>query len=402
MLKTLAKVVIVIGLLAGSAVVTMKWLDSGSDGERSGGGRPGGGPGAAGRGGEPMVGGGASSQPAVPVDILVAERPHLEYVVRATGNLTPSEFVEITSEQSRRLAEVLAPEGSKVRRGDPLFRLDGSDLLPRLTELEAELERARREEVRQRELLRGQAISQSSVDVVATEVRTIAAQIAQVNDTLSRTLIRAPFDGLVGLRRVSPGAWVTPGTVLTTLTAIEPIKLDFKVPERYAGSISLGGTVRFRQEGGDRWHPASVVAVEPQLDLATRSLLIRALAENPKDALRPGAFVSVEIPLARLEQGVMIPTQSLVPSARGQSVFVVRDGKAEARPVRTGVRTPEAVQVLEGLQPGEKVVISNLLRIRPSIPLLTLTTRILNDDGTLSEAQPLQEQPEGQISGPSS
>jgi membrane fusion protein (multidrug efflux system) len=378
MIKALMKVIAVILLLGLSAYGTVMWSRGNTDramaapsgqggqttGTAAGGGRTGGAP------------------QAIPVDIVVAASPKLDYAIRATGNLVPNETVEVTPEQSRRLAEVVVQEGALVNRGDVLFRLDASDLVPRLSELEARLERARREEQRQRELLLSQAISQSSLDEAATEVRTLTAQIAQVKDSMARTEIRAPFKGRVGLRRVSPGAWVTPGTVLTTLSDVETIKLDFKVPERYANSLPRNGTVRFRVEGGDRWLTGTITAVEPLLDQATRSVMARAVAKNEDGRLQAGAFVNVEVPLAKLTEGVMVPSQAIVPSARGLSVFVEVGGKAVPRSVRTGVRTPDAVQVLEGLAPGDRVIASNLLRMRPNVPVRVLT---VTDDPVASQ-----------------
>jgi membrane fusion protein (multidrug efflux system) len=221
------------------------------------------------------------------------------------------------------------------------------------------------------------------VDEAATEVRTLTAQIEQVRDSMAKTEIRAPFGGRVGLRRVSPGAWVTPGTVLTTLSDVETIKLDFKVPERYANSLPREGVVRFRVEGGDGWSEARIVAVEPLLDQATRSVVVRALAKNPDGRMQAGAFVNVEVPLARLTEGVMVPSQAIVPSAQGLSVYVEQGGRAVTRAVRTGVRTPEAIQVLEGLSPGDRVIASNLLRMRPNASVRVLT---VTDDPSIPPA----------------
>jgi membrane fusion protein (multidrug efflux system) len=241
--------------------------------------------------------------------------------------------------------------------------------------LEAQLEQSRREEDRLASLLRSQAISQSALDEVATEVRRLRAQILLVKDAMVKAEIRAPFDGRVGLRRVSPGAWLTPGTLMTTLADVSTIKVDFKVPERYASSLPKDAVVRFRVEGVGGWNEARLVAVEPLLDQATRSVVARAVAPNPDSRLQAGAFVNVEVPLARLTEGVMVPSEAIVPSARGLSVFLEQQGKVVSRAVRVGVRTPDAVQVLEGLQPGDRVIASNLLRLRPNLPVRVVSVR---------------------------
>jgi membrane fusion protein (multidrug efflux system) len=373
MIKTVSKVLTVTGLLVASAWATYVLTSS-----------PGGSPstGIAGDSSRQTTGtavaapGPAGSpSPALPVDVAIAIPPKLDYAIQATGNLVPAESVEITPEQSRRLSDVLVREGASVRKGDVLFRLDTSDLVPRLTELEAQLEQSRREEDRLASLLRSQAISQSALDEVATEVRRLRAQILLVKDAMVKAEIRAPFDGRVGLRRVSPGAWLTPGTLMTTLADVSTIKVDFKVPERYASSLPKDAVVRFRVEGVGGWNEARLVAVEPLLDQATRSVVARAVAPNPDSRLQAGAFVNVEVPLARLTEGVMVPSEAIVPSARGLSVFLEQQGKVVSRAVRVGVRTPDAVQVLEGLQPGDRVIASNLLRLRPNLPVRVVSVR---------------------------
>lgn len=208
----------------------------------------------------------ATAPRALPVEVVEAIDARMDYRIPATGTIVASESVDISSEQSRRLVEILVTEGADVKAGDVLFRLDAADLKARLKELQARLEQAKREAQRRASLLRDKAVSESDYDAAATEVSILDAQIEQVQSDTSKTEIRAPFDGRVGLKRVSVGAWVTPSLVLTTLQDTRTMKVDFKVPERYAATIKPGMDFRFRPEGSGDWREGKVVASEPEID----------------------------------------------------------------------------------------------------------------------------------------
>jgi membrane fusion protein, multidrug efflux system len=213
------------------------------------------------------------------------------------------------------------------------------------------------------------ALSQQAFDQARADLRAVEAQIQAVRVTLSKTEIRAPFAGRVGIRRVSEGAWVTPETRLTTLQDTSRIKVDFTLPERYAPAIEPGREFTFRIAGRPETFAGRVLAIEPRIDADTRSLLVRGLTENESGALVPGAFATVEVPLEAISGGVSVPAEALIPSVQGHGVYVFRDGKAELRPVRIGVRTSNAVQILTGLEPGETVLTTNLLRLGPGTPV---------------------------------
>src|SRR5690606_3924293 len=194
--------------------------------------------------------------------------------------------------------------------------------------------------------------------------KAVAAHIAALEVTLARTEIRAPFRARVGLRRVSEGAWITPDTVLTTLQDTSRIKVDFTLPERYAGAVAVGQPFRFQVAGRGADFEGRVIAVEPGIDAATRSVRVRGITDNPDGVLAPGAFASVEVPLERAGEGILVPAQAVVPSATGHAVYVLVDGRAELREVAIGLRTRDAVEILRGLEPGEVVLTTNLLRLR--------------------------------------
>ena len=293
------------------------------------------------------------------------DRSELRTTVEAVGTLVANESVRVVSELSRRLVRVAVAEGVRVEKNALLFELDDSDLAARLTELQARRRLASRTVERQRALMKEhkKALSEQAFDQSVSELAALEAQIEVAAVTLAKTKIRAPFAGTVGLRRVSEGAWVTPETELTTLHDTSRMKIDFAVPERFAGAVTLGLRFRFRIAGHGDALEGEVAAIPPSIATETRTLLVRGIAENPRGLLIPGAFVSVELPIQDVAGGVSVPAQAVVPSASGHGVFVLRDGHAELRAVEIGLRTAESVQVVSGLQPGETVLTTNLLRL---------------------------------------
>jgi membrane fusion protein (multidrug efflux system) len=307
----------------------------------------------------------AAEQP-MRAEAWIAESQPVRETVRTVGTLAPNEAVDVVSELSRRLVSVDVEEGAAVEKGERLFQLDDADLRAQLAELEARRTFAARTERRQRELLEFEkkALSQQAYDQAVAYLGEVEAQIAALRVTLAKTEIRAPFGARVGLRRVSEGAWITPDTLLTTLQDTSRIKIDFTLPERYAGAVAVGQEFRFQVAGRGEDFAGRVIAVEPGIDAATRSVRVRGITENPDGVLTPGAFAAVELPLEKAGEGILVPAQAVIPSATGHAVYVLRDGRAELREVAIGVRTRDAVEILRGLAPGEAVLTTNLLRLR--------------------------------------
>jgi membrane fusion protein (multidrug efflux system) len=307
----------------------------------------------------------------VRAEAWVAESRPIRDTVRTVGTLAANEAVDVVAELSRRLVSVDVEEGTEVEAGQRLFQLDDADLRAQLAELEARRRFAARTEQRQRELLQFEkkALSQQAYDQAVAYLGEVEAQIEALRVTIAKTEIRAPFRARVGLRRVSEGAWITPDTLLTTLQDTSRIKIDFTLPERYAGAVAIGQPFRFRVAGRGADFEGRVIAVEPGIDAATRSVRVRGITDNPDGALVPGAFASVELPLEQAGEGILVPAQAVVPSATGHAVWVLREGRAELREVEIGLRTRDAVQVLRGLAAGETVLTSNLLRLRAGVPV---------------------------------
>jgi membrane fusion protein (multidrug efflux system) len=302
-------------------------------------------------------------------DAYVVEPAAVRDTVRTVGTLAANESVSVVSELSRRLVAVHVVEGTEVEAGALLFKLDDADLRAQLAELEVRRAMAARTAERQRALLAydKKALSQQAFDQAQADLQALEAQIATLRVTLAKTEIRAPFRARAGLRRVSEGAWITPETPLTTLQDTSRIKIDFTLPERYAGAVQIGQSFVFEITGRPERFEGRVVAIEPAIDAPTRSLVVRGITENPSGTLLPGAFAAVEVAITQPAEGILVPAEAVVPSATGYAVYVLRDGRAELREVEIGLRTREALEIRRGLAAGDTVLTSNLLRLRPGV-----------------------------------
>ncbi len=309
----------------------------------------------------------ATADAALRAEVYVVAPAAVGTTVRTVGTLAANESVAVVSELSRRLVAVHVAEGTEVEKGALLFKLDDSDLRAQLAELDVRRRLAARTEERQRTLLSydKKALSQQAFDQATAELQIVEAQIAALRVTLAKTEIRAPFRARVGLRRVSEGAWITSETLLTTLQDTSRVKIDFTIPERHAGSIALGQAFHFEVAGHNETLEGHIIALEPVIDAPTRSMLVRGVSDNPAGMLLPGAFASIEVPVEHATDGILVPAQAIIPSAEGNAVYVLRDGRAELREVAIGQRTREAVEIQRGLAIGDTVLTSNLLRMRP-------------------------------------
>ncbi|WP_345243097.1 efflux RND transporter periplasmic adaptor subunit [Nibrella saemangeumensis] len=350
-------------LVIGSLIVYNKVLKPGQKEPSAQGGRGGGGGPGGGRGG---LGGGSGG----PVNInafIVVPRTISEEVV-ASGSLLAAEQVDIFPEVSGRITQLNIQEGKAVSKGALLVKLYDADLRAQLQKLQVQEENARRTEDRNRQLLQRGGISQQEYDIVTTNLKSALADIELVRAQLRRTEIRAPFSGYIGLRNVSPGAYVTPNTLIARLQQTSSLKLDFSIPEKYGPVVKMGSSVTFTVDGSQNTFRGQVYAVEPGVEEETRNLRIRARVSNNSTALRPGTFAKVNLVIAT-DRTLVVPTQAVIPQARGKQVVVIRDGKADYRDVVTGIRTTNTIQILSGLQQGDTVAITGLNFLRPEAPV---------------------------------
>src|SRR5688572_22920862 len=308
---------------------------------------------------------GGSKPPPLRVDVYIVQPRSLSENLELPGSLIAFESTEIHPEISGRLVALNVREGAYVGRGSVLAQLYAGDLHAQLNKLRTQLAIAQQTEKRSAELLKIQGISQQDYDLSLLNVNNIRADMDVVRATISKTVIRAPFSGKLGLKNISPGAFVTPQTVIATIRQITQLKLDFTLPEKYTGKIKVGQEVNFTVEGNDKKYTAKVIALESGVTEDTRSLSVRALVTNKNAELIPGTFAKVLTNFPPDSNALMIPTQAILPQARGKKAIVMQGGVAKFVDITTGARDTSFVQVLTGLKPGDTVVTTGLLSIRP-------------------------------------
>jgi len=301
-------------------------------------------------------------QPPVMVDVIVAGYQPLTNIIEANGTVVANETTELHPEVSGRLTYLNIPEGRSVSQGTVLARINDADLQAQLTKLKAQLALAEKTEERLRKLLEVEGINRADYDVAVNQVSSYRADIGVVQANISRTIIRAPFSGVIGLRKVSPGAYVSPQTVLATIQQVNRSKIDFTLPEAYAGVVVNGKSLSIEVDGAKR--SATVIAIEPQVNTSTRNLMVRALVNN--GTVNPGSFVKVFIDAGSRNNTILIPSSSIIPDAKSKKVIVAKNGKGVMTTIETGLRTPGGVEVINGLKPGDSVVVTGVLYIRPT------------------------------------
>lgn len=302
---------------------------------------------------------------------------HLSELINQSGTLRPDEEVDLTFETSGKIVQINFTEGTRVKKGDLLAKVNDKPLQAQLEKLEAELKMTEAKEFRQRSLLDKDAISQESYDQVQTDVQTINADINLIKANISQTELRAPFDGIVGLRYVSEGSFTNASTKIAKLIKISPIKIEFSISEKYASEIKIGYPITFTIVGNDKVFSASVYAIDPKIDLDTRTVLLRALYQNKNEELRPGTFASVTLELSKIDNAIAIPTEALIPQMDGEQVFIYKGGKASSVKVSTGLRTESHIQITDGLKFGDTLITSGIMQLRQNLPVV-LDTVILN------------------------
>ena len=301
------------------------------------------------------------------VDVLpVQPRPFRE-ALSATGTLVAHESVQVQAERAGVVKEISFEEGRPAKAGEVLVTMDDSELQAQLARARAQLDLASALETRHRNLLETKGISAADFDQTRANLAIANAEVKLIESQIAKTRIRAPFDGVAGLRHASVGTYLTPGTPVCSFQDVNSLKIDFSLPERYLTYIKAGQSVSFRVAGRSEKFEAKVAAIEPTVEVQTRSLLIRAKVPNENAQLLPGSFVEVEVVLEEIPDAILIPALALVPGLQQQTVFIHREGQVEERQVQAGLRTADAVQIVEGLKAGEEVITSGILQLRPGM-----------------------------------
>jgi membrane fusion protein, multidrug efflux system len=311
-------------------------------------------------------GDGAKGPPPPPaIEGLIVKTAPLTETIEVSGTLLPMDEAVLMPEVAGRITQLNLPEGARVSKGTLLVKLYDGDLQAQLGKLNAQLQNAKINADRLKELLRVNGISQAEYEQGELQVATIGADIAGVRAEITKTEIRAPFDGTIGLRKVSEGAYVSPGTEIAVIRADQQLKLDFDVPGSFALRVAKGMPVTFTIPGDTATYAAEVIATEENVSAGTLNLRARALVRSKGKRLVPGTAVAVGLHYGAQANAILVPTEAIIPQARFKTVIVSRKGKAEFTKVQTGVRLPSQVEILSGLQAGDTIVVTGIQFIRP-------------------------------------
>jgi membrane fusion protein, multidrug efflux system len=295
-------------------------------------------------------------------------QPHSESEnIEVPGSLLPVEETQIRPEVSGRIVTLNIQEGAFVKKGTLLVKLFDQDLQAQLKKLQVQLDISNRTMLRQKDLLAINGISQQDFDLSALAVDNLKADIETTQISVSKTQIRAPYDGKLGLRNVSVGTYVSPSDILTNIRQVSQLKLEFSIPEKYAKDISPGYVVKFRVDGGEKDHSATVTATEGNVDQVTRTLKIKAIVKESHAELVPGIFAKVNLQLGRNLNALMVPTQAVIPLARSKQIILLRKDSAQFSNVETGIRDSAFVQIVKGIKAGDTVITTGLMAIRPRL-----------------------------------
>jgi membrane fusion protein (multidrug efflux system) len=300
------------------------------------------------------------------VDGFIVRPQSVSDKIEVPGSLLPSEQTQIKSEVSGRVVQLNFKEGTTVEKGALLVKLFDGDLQNQLKKLEIQLQIAEKTQERQSELLKINGISQQDYDLAQLNVQTLSVDIEATKIAISKTEIRAPYRGQVGLRNLSLGTYISPSDIITTLRQVSELKLEFSIPEKYAKEINKGNKVFFKVDGGAQLHTATVIATENSVEQTTRTLRVRAIVNRNHAELVPGIFASVNLLLGKNKNALMVPTQAVIPSARNKQVIVLRKDVAQFVTVETGVRDSVFVQIVNGIKAGDTIITSGLMVVRPN------------------------------------
>jgi len=306
----------------------------------------------------------------LPVDIIVAKEKTLDQQEIFVGTMTPYREIAVVSETAQKITKVAFSDGSYVSQGAILYTLNDSDVRSQLRKVQAELKLAQLNKDRMTNLLKTETIKQQEYDEAFTLVNSLEAQQDYLQTALTKTVIRAPFSGKIGISKVHLGAYVSPGMELVDLQDQSSIKINFTLPERYLSLVKTGTPIRFTTGLSEEQHNASITAAEPGLDAQGRSLEVQAVTNNNGGKFRGGQSVKVYFSTEKKgTTSIMVPTEALVPGGKGYNAFVIKSGVAKPVSVKISNRTETEAIITSGIKSGDSVIISNILRVGDNTPV---------------------------------
>lgn len=301
---------------------------------------------------------------ALNVRAVVLSQQGLTDGIFVSGSLVPDEEVNLSFESSGKITDIFFKEGTHVEKGELLAKINDAPLQADLRKKQAQVKLMQDRLFRAKALLEKEAVSKEAFQEAEANLAALEAEIEGVEAQIEQTELRAPFSGIIGLRQVSVGAYATTTTEVATLTKTAPLKVEFNVPERYAGMLPEGTELTFTAEGDLTTRNAKVYASDSRVDPETRTFAIRAIYPNADGRLIPGRYVNVNLVTQRFDNTLAVPSEAIVSEMGIDKVFVCKNGKAQPVEIAKGLRTDAMVQVLRGLVPGDTVITSGTMQLR--------------------------------------
>ncbi|WPO77933.1 efflux RND transporter periplasmic adaptor subunit [Flavobacterium sp. KACC 22761] len=286
-----------------------------------------------------------------------------------SGSIEANEQIEIRSEVSGIVEGIYFNEGSYVNKGQVLFKVNDIELRAQLRQAQTREGLAAENERRAKLLLQKEAISKEEFDVANADYASAKAQTQLIKAQISKTSVKAPFSGKIGLRSISPGTYITPTILVAKLVNMGKVKITFSIPEKYATQVNNGSNIDFTVSGSDKTYKAKIYAIEPEVAVATRTLQIRAIADNTDGKLFPGTFADVKLPLNIIKDAIVVPSEAIVPVQSGKKVYISNMGKAKEVMVEATTRTDASILILSGLKAGDTLVTSGVMSLKNDAPI---------------------------------
>ena len=322
---------------------------------------------------------------AVIVDVIIAAPEAINDIIEANGTVIPDEYVELRPEVSGRLIYLNVPEGKNIAKGTIVARVNDADLRAQIAKSKVQLNLAQTTVDRYKQLLDINGLNQADYDVALNQVNSLKADMVYTQALVDKTVIRAPFTGVAGLRQLSPGAYVTPATIIATLQQTKQVKIDFTLPDVYSNAIKNGSVLSIEIDGIKSGRKAVIIATEPGANTDTRNLKVRAILQN--GTANPGSFVKVYIDAGKNRSSIKVPTSCIIPDDKNNQVILVKNGKASFVNVKTGIREASSVEIIQGIKPGDSVIVTGVLFARPKSVVQVRSVKKLKD---LSDTAPLK------------
>lgn len=306
----------------------------------------------------------SGKKPPMTVSAIVVKPQDFSNDISLSGSIDANEQIEIHSEVSGIVESISFSEGSQVSKGQVLLKVNDIELRAQLAQAKTKESLASENERRAKLLLQKEAISQEEYEISSADYKTMKAQTQLIQAQIGKTSIRAPFSGKIGLRNISPGTYVTPATLIANLVSTNQLKITFSIPEKYASQIVKGSEIKFTVPNTTEKFTAKIYALEPAIELATRTMKIRALTENSSGKLLPGTFANIELALGNIKDAIIIPTEAIVPIQDGKKVFIANNGQAKEVKVETLARTDKDVVITSGLKAGDTLLTSGMMSLK--------------------------------------